>query len=61
MPHASEDDFARASIQEVPHLLFPFAPSHPKSPAEEFAVEFPHFHTRTNQKVLDMFGVAELY
>lgn len=53
----ARDEFAVTSIREAPHLLFPFAPSQPRSTVEESVIELPHEHTRTNRKVLDMFGI----
>ena len=51
-----EDLFANSKIADLPHLLFPFTKL-PGNSFEEFEIEFPHFHTRTKQKLLDMFSV----
>lgn len=51
-----EDIFANSKIADLPHLLFPFTKL-PGNLFEEFEIEFPHYHTRTKQKLLDMFSV----
>lgn len=51
------DEFAVLPIEEVPHLLFPFD-GLPGPRMEEFLVEFPHYHTRTNASLLSMFSAA---
>lgn len=51
-----EDLFAKSKIEELPHLLFPFS-NLPDNPYDEFAIEFPHYHTRTKQELLDMYSV----
>jgi hypothetical protein len=52
----SEEQFASALIENVPHLLFPYG-SKAKSEFEERELEFPHYYTRRNQSVLKMFSV----
>jgi hypothetical protein len=49
--------FANCRIEDVPHLMFPFDPL-PKTKFEELTIEFPHYRTRSNREVLDMFRVA---
>jgi hypothetical protein len=51
----SDQEFASTAIQELPHLLFTFGLQ--KTKYEQFIVEFPHYHTRTNRQFLEMFGV----
>ena len=53
-----EDQFAKRSIKDLTHTFFRFHKS-PSSRLDEFAVEFPHYHTRTNKTVLKMFSVEE--
>lgn len=55
-PVVSPEVFAAAKLRDVPHLVFPFA-SLPTQRFEEFMMEFPHYHTRANRRVLEMFGV----
>jgi hypothetical protein len=52
----SEAAFAKAPIENVPHLLFPWA-SAAKSEFDERELEFPHYYTRINPNVLKMFSV----
>lgn len=52
----SDQEFASAKIEDVPHLLFDFG-APPRKKYDEFIVEFPHYHTRRNRKFLDMFFV----
>lgn len=52
----SDQEFANAAIEDIPHLLFEFGELPPK-PFGEFMVEFPHDHTRRNRQFLDMFFV----
>ncbi|MGA2263104.1 MAG: hypothetical protein ABSH28_16935 [Acidobacteriota bacterium] len=51
-----EETYASAAIEALPHLLLPFG-ALPRTKYEEFTVEFPHEHTRTNQRVLEKFQV----
>ncbi len=52
----TEEKFATAPIEQVPHLLFPFGLT-TKSEFEERELEFPHYYTRMNPKVLKMFSI----
>lgn len=55
-PLLAEIDFARATIENVPHMFFPFG-SLPAAKIEEFHVEVPHEHTRRDPRFLEMFGI----
>jgi len=57
-PEVTEVEFASRPLSELPHLFFPFDKL-PASEIEEFNVEFPHYHTRTNPRLLEMFGAEE--
>jgi hypothetical protein len=52
-----EEAYASAAIEKLPHLLFPFG-ALPKTKYEEFTVEFPHEHTRNNQRLLEKLQVS---
>ncbi|MCI0562347.1 MAG: hypothetical protein MN733_28005 [Nitrososphaera sp.] len=57
-PQISEENYAICEIGELPHLLFPFHKL-PTLRIEEFGFEFPHYHTRGNLRLLEMFNVEE--
>ncbi len=53
-----EDQFASRPIEELSHTFFAFhKPRNPKP--DEFSIEFPHYHTRTNKAFLKMFSAEE--
>jgi len=52
----SEEQFASVPFESVPHLLFPFSSS-ARTDFEERELEFPHYYTRMNPRVLKMFSV----
>ncbi len=54
-----EESFVKTTIEELPHLLFPFNKL-PNNRYGEFEIEFPHYHSRTKQKFLKMFSVEDL-
>lgn len=57
-PQYSKDEFAETSIEKIASLIFPFNDL-PDKHYEEFIVEFPHYHTRTSEELINMFSVSE--
>ena len=51
-----EDLFAQSKIEELPNLLFTFNKL-PNNHYGELETEFPHYHSRTKRKFLEMFSV----